>query len=84
MRWCGLYQGLELDYTELREYSHGMFAHVAEVLEADFEPYLATVIAAAIHSCQQVHLSAVLTRAAMSMLALCSPVGLCAHMTSSV
>ena len=40
--------GFELDYSELREYGHAMFAEVAEALGEDFAPYLASCVKKAI------------------------------------
>lgn len=40
--------GFELDYSELREYGHAMFAEVAEALGEDFAPYLASCVEKAI------------------------------------
>lgn len=31
-------QGFELDFSELREYTHGFFSHVAEILEEGVVP----------------------------------------------
>ena len=50
----GCPQGLELDYGELREYTHGMFGNLAEVLGPDFGPYLAHVVPPATAACTQV------------------------------
>lgn len=47
-------QGLELEYGELREYTHGMFANMAEVLGPDFAPYLPHVVPPAIAACTEV------------------------------
>ncbi|KAK9828387.1 hypothetical protein WJX81_002836 [Elliptochloris bilobata] len=47
------FQGLTLDDSELREYTHGLFGHVARMLGPGFEPYLRPAVAAAIESCAQ-------------------------------
>ena len=47
-------QGLTLGDSELREYTHGLFGHVARMLGPDFVPYLRTAVAAAMESCSQV------------------------------
>lgn len=43
-----------MDDSELREYTHGMFSSIAGLLKQDFQPYLATCVAAALASCNQV------------------------------
>ena len=47
-------QGMSIDDSELREYTHGLFGSMAAVLKQDFQPYLATCVAAALASCEQV------------------------------
>ena len=47
-------QGMSVDDSELREYTHGMFGSIAGLLKQDFQPYLATCVAAALASCNQV------------------------------
>ena len=47
-------QGMSIDDSELREYTHGLFGSIAAVLKQDFQPYLATCVAAALASCDQV------------------------------
>jgi len=46
-------QGLALGDSELREYTHGMFGHIARMLGPDFQPYLRACVAAAVESCGQ-------------------------------
>ncbi|XP_024542572.1 importin-4 isoform X1 [Selaginella moellendorffii] len=43
--------GFSLDYTELREYSHGFFSSVAEILEGDLEQYLPRLVPLAYATC---------------------------------
>mmetsp|Transcript_7080 Transcript_7080/g.26039 ORF Transcript_7080/g.26039 Transcript_7080/m.26039 type:complete len:1099 (+) Transcript_7080:125-3421(+) len=45
-----IFQGFTLDYSELREYSHGFFCHLAEVLGERFAPYLERVVPLAMNS----------------------------------
>lgn len=47
-------QGMSIDDSELREYTHGLFGSMAGVLKQDFQPFLATCVAAALASCDQV------------------------------
>ena len=47
-------QGMSIDDSELREYTHGLFGSMAGILKQDFQPFLATCVAAALASCQQV------------------------------
>ena len=47
-------QGLTLGDSELREYTHGLFGHVARMLGQDFVPFLGPAVAAAVESCAQV------------------------------
>ena len=42
--------GFELDYGELREYAHGMFAEVVEAYGEEFEAYLPACLAKAAES----------------------------------
>ena len=46
---------MSIDDSELREYTHGLFGSIAAVLKQDFQPYLATCVAAALASCEQVN-----------------------------
>ncbi len=46
-------QGLALGDSELREYTHGMFGHIARMLGPYFQPYLRACVAAAVESCGQ-------------------------------
>ena len=50
-------QGLTLGDSELREYTHGLFGHVARMLGPGFQPYLHAAVAAAVESCGQVRAS---------------------------
>ncbi|CAI9103846.1 OLC1v1002419C2 [Oldenlandia corymbosa var. corymbosa] len=43
--------GFGLDYSELREYTHGFFSNVAEILDDGFTKYLPHVVPLAISSC---------------------------------
>lgn len=43
--------GFSLDYSELREYTHGFFSNVAELMDDGFTQYLAHVIPLAFSSC---------------------------------
>lgn len=43
--------GFELDYSELREYTHGFFSNVAEILDDSFTPYLPHVVPLVFSSC---------------------------------
>lgn len=45
---------MSIDDSELREYTHGLFGSMAAVLKQDFQPFLATCVAAALASCEQV------------------------------
>lgn len=45
---------MSIDDSELREYTHGLFGSIAGVLKQDFQPFLATCVAAALASCEQV------------------------------
>lgn len=47
-------QGMSIDDSELREYTHGLFGSMAAILKQDFQPFLATCVAAALASCNQV------------------------------
>lgn len=47
-------QGLVLDHSELREHTHGLLVHTAELLHADFAPWLPKAVSAALASCAQV------------------------------
>lgn len=47
-------QGMSIDDSELREYTHGLFGSMAAILKQDFQPFLATCVAAALASCDQV------------------------------
>ena len=42
--------GFELDYSELREYGHGMFAEVAEAMGEEFGMYLPACVEKAVAS----------------------------------
>lgn len=44
-------EGMNLNYFHLREASHNFFAYVANLLEADFEPYLMTVMTYLLAAC---------------------------------
>ena len=62
----GAVQGMSIDDSELREYTHGLFGSMAGVLKQDFQPFLATCVAAALASCEQVsqqHLFSLLGKA---------------------
>lgn len=50
----GCMQGMTIDDSELREYTHGMFGSIAGLMKQEFQPYLATCVAAALASCNQV------------------------------
>ena len=52
-----LLQGMSIDDSEVREYTHGMFGSIAGLMQQDFQPYLATCVAAALASCNQVTFS---------------------------
>ncbi|VAI07528.1 unnamed protein product [Triticum turgidum subsp. durum] len=43
--------GFGLDYSELREYTHGFFSNVAEILDDSFSQYLPHVVPLAFSSC---------------------------------
>ncbi|CAM6083186.1 unnamed protein product [Calypogeia fissa] len=43
--------GFSLDFSELREYSHGFFSNVAEILEENLAPYLPRMVPLALASC---------------------------------
>ncbi|KAL2650159.1 hypothetical protein R1flu_018287 [Riccia fluitans] len=43
--------GFALDFSELREYSHGFFSNVAEILEEGLVPYLSRLVPLALASC---------------------------------
>uniref|UniRef100_A0A0D3FGH5 Importin N-terminal domain-containing protein n=1 Tax=Oryza barthii TaxID=65489 RepID=A0A0D3FGH5_9ORYZ len=43
--------GFVLDYSELREYTHGFFSNVAEILDDSFAQYLPHVVPLAFSSC---------------------------------
>ncbi|KAG6541698.1 hypothetical protein Mapa_016963 [Marchantia paleacea] len=43
--------GFTLDFSELREYSHGFFSNVAEILEEGLVPYLPRLVPLALASC---------------------------------
>ncbi|OAE28961.1 hypothetical protein AXG93_2960s1400 [Marchantia polymorpha subsp. ruderalis] len=43
--------GFALDFSELREYSHGFFSNVAEILEEGLVPYLPRLVPLALASC---------------------------------
>lgn len=45
---------MSIDDSELREYTHGLFGSMAGILKQDFQPFLATCVAAALASCEQV------------------------------
>ena len=47
-------QGFTLDYTELREYTHGTLCDVADLLKEDFSPYLSDAVRFAFASLAQV------------------------------
>ena len=47
---------MALDSTELREYTHTLLSHFARLLKADFAPWLAQAVAAALESCAQVRI----------------------------
>ena len=55
--WGWPAQGMALDNTELREYTNGMLAHLAETLGEEFHPFLPSAVQAAIASCSQVQRS---------------------------
>ncbi|KAJ7524132.1 hypothetical protein O6H91_18G079600 [Diphasiastrum complanatum] len=44
-------EGFSLDFSELREYSHGFFSNVAEILEEGLVQYLPRVVPLALASC---------------------------------
>ncbi|KAK9167521.1 hypothetical protein Scep_002712 [Stephania cephalantha] len=44
-------QGFELEFSELREYSHGFFSSVAEIMDDSFAKYLPRVVPLAFASC---------------------------------
>jgi hypothetical protein len=44
--------GMKLEFCELREYTYGLFVHVAEVLGEDFLEYVPTALTFAIASCK--------------------------------
>lgn len=46
-------EGLVLDHSELREHTHGLLVHTAELLHADFAPWLPKAVSAALASCAQ-------------------------------
>ncbi|KAL3153296.1 hypothetical protein ABBQ38_011641 [Trebouxia sp. C0009 RCD-2024] len=46
-------KGMSIDDSELREYTHGLFGSMAAILKQDFQPFLATCVAAALASCNQ-------------------------------
>lgn len=62
-------QGLALDNSELREHTHGLLVHTAELLHQDFAPWLPRAVEAALASCAQVR----------QKLCLCLWVGVCEH-----
>ncbi|KAI5661542.1 hypothetical protein M9H77_20865 [Catharanthus roseus] len=43
--------GFGLEFSELREYTHGFFSNVAEILDEGFVPYLPHVVPLAFNSC---------------------------------
>lgn len=45
---------MSIDDSELREYTHGLFGSMSGILKQDFQPFLATCVAAALASCEQV------------------------------
>ena len=47
-------QGLRIDSSELREHTHGLLVHAAELMHADFVPWLPQAVKAALDSCAQV------------------------------
>jgi len=47
-------QGLQIDDSELREFTHGMLGSIAEKLGKDFAPFLPHAVEAAFASCSQV------------------------------
>ena len=47
-------RGFELEYSELREYGHGLFACSAAILKDRFAPYLAVIVPLALQSLAQV------------------------------
>lgn len=53
-------QGLQIDDSELREYTHGMLGSIAEKLGKDFAPFLPHAVEAAFASCSQVALCCLL------------------------
>ena len=54
LQYSGDAQGMSIDDSELREYTHGLFGSMAAILKQDFQPYLSTCVAAALASCDQV------------------------------
>ncbi|KAK9799405.1 hypothetical protein WJX73_003839 [Symbiochloris irregularis] len=46
-------EGLRIDNTELREHTHGLLVHAAELMHADFVPWLPQAVKAALDSCAQ-------------------------------
>lgn len=54
LHYCDGAQGMSIDDSELREYTHGLFGSMAAILKQDFQPFLATCVAAALASCNQV------------------------------
>ena len=49
-----LLQGFSLDFVELREYTHGTFCDVADLLKEDFLPYLELAVRFALATMAQV------------------------------
>ena len=46
-------QGLQIEDSELREYTHGMLGSIADKLGKDFAPFLPHAVEAAFASCSQ-------------------------------
>ena len=51
---CAVVQGLQIEDSELREYTHGMLGSIAEKLGKDFAPFLPHAVEAAFASRSQV------------------------------
>lgn len=49
----GMVQGLQIEHSELREYTHGMLSSIADKLGKDFAPFLPHAVEAAFASCSQ-------------------------------
>ena len=49
----GVVQGLQIEDSELREYTHGMLGSIADKLGKEFAPFLPHAVEAAFASCSQ-------------------------------